>query len=44
MIVNDDGKCTVMDVCFLGKFNGFGITLGIGLRVSQVILVWQLTR
>lgn len=44
MIVNDDDKCTVMDVCFLGKFNGFGITLGIGLRVSQVILVWQLTR
>ncbi|KAJ6967822.1 hypothetical protein NC653_035910 [Populus alba x Populus x berolinensis] len=35
VIVNDDDKCTVMDVCFLGKFNGFGITLGIGLRVSQ---------
>ena len=44
MIVNDDDKCTVMYVCFLGKFNGFGITLGIGLRVSQVILVWQVTR
>ncbi|KAJ6870296.1 hypothetical protein NC652_036048 [Populus alba x Populus x berolinensis] len=35
VIVNDDDKCTVMDACFLGKFNGFGITLGIGLRVSQ---------